>query len=167
MAHEVFNTDYWVAVAAAGPVLALANTVTLTNYSRNYLEYLEARAAREAEYTGERRPLNLDRASRGLRFAYVNFWVQVFVLAIALVSLQERTPLVSPWITTAVISLSLGMVATIALAVGEHRKETYLLTVKRAPILDLDADADEADYLSETSSAPGNQDAESTPQESP
>jgi hypothetical protein len=145
MAHEAFNADYWIAIAAAAPVLALANTVTLTNWSRTYLEYHEARAAWEAELTGERRPLPLHRASRGRWLAYGNFGLQVVVTFFALVSLQNRAASVPPWVTTVGILLSLGMVARFAHVVGKLRSETYLLTVKRAAIPALEPDTDKGD----------------------
>lgn len=87
--HTRRSADYWIAIAAAAPVLALANTVMLANWSRNYLEYIEAKAACDAELTGESRTLPLHMATRGRRIAGFNFALQVFVTVIALLSLQH------------------------------------------------------------------------------
>lgn len=116
-----FNADYWVAVAAAAPVLALANTVTLTSVARAYLDLAAARQRQMISFGEEAAPINTDGWLPGHRLAYANFLAQAVVLVVALVSLQRRAALVSPWLTTAVIGASLLLIGAQASRTGRDR----------------------------------------------
>jgi len=59
MAIDTFNADFWSAVAAIAPVLALANTVTMVSVGRTYLDRKAAEQRSELRYGEEARPINI------------------------------------------------------------------------------------------------------------
>jgi hypothetical protein len=90
MSSAAFNADYWIAVAAIAPVLALANTVTLASVGRAYLERKAAEQDFEARGGEEARPINpYGWQSRRAR-ALVNYVLQAIVTTAALVSLAYQ-----------------------------------------------------------------------------
>lgn len=90
----------------------LANTVTITSAARNYLERSAAEQKAEGRFGGEVRPINLYGWRGRFRQAYLNFALQTAVTLCALLSLQERQGLVSPWIVTVAIACSFVLIAS-------------------------------------------------------
>jgi hypothetical protein len=116
---SAFNADYWIAAAAAtAPVLALASTVALTGVARIFLEIAAARQRQVASFGKEAAPINIYGWLPGHRLTYAKFLAQAVVLVVALISLQRRAALVSPWITTAAIGASLLLVGAQASRAG-------------------------------------------------
>ena len=90
MSSAAFNADYWTAVAAITPVLALANSVTIRGVGRGYLERKAAEQESEGRTGEEARPINIYgwQWRRGL--ALFNYLLQAVATAAALFSLAAR-----------------------------------------------------------------------------
>jgi hypothetical protein len=128
-----FNADYWVAVAAAAPVLALANTVTLTSWGHSYLDRLYAEQDDVAETVGELRPVPSYRWRNGPRLARINFVAQVVVTLVALVSLQYKVNELPPSVIDVAISGSMLLIAEVATKAGQDRVRAML--ARRRPFI--------------------------------
>jgi hypothetical protein len=128
-----FNADYWVAVATAAPVLALANTVTLTSWGHSYLDRLYAGQDDVAENYGELRPVPVYRWKNGSRWARINFGAQIIVTLAALVSLQYKVNELPPWVIDVAITGSMAAIAEIATRAGQDRVRAML--ARRRPFI--------------------------------
>ena len=119
MPTDAFNADYWIAVAAITPVLALANTVTIRGVGRGYLDRKAAEQKSEGRTGEEARPINIDgwRWRRGT--AMFNYVLQVIATAAALFSLAARHELAwSVWLVAVLVVASLALIAWQALNAG-------------------------------------------------
>ena len=119
MPTAAFNADYWTAVATIAPVLALANTVTMTSAGRTYLERKAAEQEFELRGGQEARPINIDAWRRRRRIALVTYLLQAVVTTIALLSLADRRELVWPLLVTGLVVVSLVLIAAQAIRAGE------------------------------------------------
>jgi hypothetical protein len=110
MAAEQFNDPFWVAIAAAAPVIGLATLVSAE------------RAARAFERAGERAPEEGSRRPRfpGLAFWYtgINVVAQSAVLVMALSSLATRMDARPKIIPTLIEAFGMGTTFLPALMVG-------------------------------------------------
>jgi hypothetical protein len=91
MAIDIFNADYWAAVAAVAPVLALANTVTMVSVGRTYLDRKAAEQRPELRWGEEARPNNINGWRRRQGIAVFNYVLQAIATAAALFSLATAT----------------------------------------------------------------------------
>ena len=119
MPTAAFNADYWTAVATIAPVLALANTVTMTSAGRAYLERKAAEQEFELRAGQEARPINIYAWRRRRRIALVTYVLQAIVTTIALLSLADRRELVWPLLVTGLVVVSLVLIAAQATRAGE------------------------------------------------
>jgi hypothetical protein len=101
---------YWIAVTTVGPVLALANTVTITSIGRTYLELAVAEQRAELALGREARPINPLGFSRTYNLAWLNFGIQACLTCAALWSLQTRQDAVPPKAATLAVLVSLLLV---------------------------------------------------------
>jgi hypothetical protein len=119
MPTAAFNADYWTAVAAIAPVLALTNTVTMTSAGRAYLERKAAEQEFELRGGQEARPINIYAWRRRRRMALVTYALQAIVTTIALLSLADRRALVWALLVTGLVVVSLVLIAAQAIRAGE------------------------------------------------
>lgn len=96
MPTQAFNADYWTAIAAVGPVLALANTVTIASMGRSYLELAAAEQRAEITSGREARPISPDGFSRTYNLAWLNFGIQACLTFTALWSWHGRQDTLPP-----------------------------------------------------------------------
>lgn len=125
MAAHAFNADFWIAVATIAPILALANTVTITTVARNYLERADAEQKADVRRGREAKPINLYGWTRRYWLAYANYLLQTVVTISALVILQYRKAVLSPWIITVAIGVSLLLIAAQALYASTDSETTW------------------------------------------
>jgi hypothetical protein len=123
---HVFNADYWIALTAIGPVLALANTVSIVGIGRTYLERAEAEQKLELRYGDEARPINLSAWTGRYWRAYSNFGVQMLTTFVALLCLEYRRDLVPPAITTLAVLASFVLLGVQAAQAGRDNVAMWM-----------------------------------------
>jgi len=127
MSSAAFNADYWTAVAAITPVLALANSVTIRGVGRGYLERKAAEQESEGRTGEEARPINIYgwQWRRGL--ALFNYLLQAVATAAALFSLAARHELAwSVWVVAVLVVVSLALIAWQAINAGNDAVGKWL-----------------------------------------
>ena len=146
MSADGFNADYWIGVVTVAPVLALANTVTLTAWGRAFLERAYAEQDERAATTGERRPVAWYRWRLGEQVARYNFIVLSLVTLLALNSLLWKRALIPPLAIASVLPISMLLIGVSASSIGELSVATLLAKRKmpRGPEPEPSSDADEA-----------------------
>jgi hypothetical protein len=118
MTPDAFNADYWTAVAAVAPVLALANTVTMVSVGRTYLER-KATEQRSVLQTEEAAPINIYGWRWRRRIALFNYLLQAIATTAALFSLADRHELVWSSLVAGLVVVSLVLIAWQAIGAGE------------------------------------------------
>jgi hypothetical protein len=127
MPTDAFNADYWLAVAAIAPVLALANSVTMVSVGRTYLERKAAEQRSELRTGEEARPINIYGWRRRRGIALFNYALQAIVTAAALFSLADRHELVWSWLVAGLAIVSLLLVAWQAVRAGEDAVAEWMV----------------------------------------
>jgi len=105
MAAAGFNDSFWVAVAAAAPVIGLASVVAMERVARSIVRYGEQR-----EKMGKA-PLPQGNPVAALRIAVGNVGVQALALGIALTNLSDRADVMPRTAATIVTAAGLAAVA--------------------------------------------------------
>jgi hypothetical protein len=105
-----FQQNFWLAAAAAAPVVALANQVTLTD-SLGMMEVLKARSANGSSTVQAAAQRGRNAAFGASLVGYLNLCLQVFTLGIALLSLEGSTDLLPPTVIDPILCSGFGIIA--------------------------------------------------------
>ena len=115
MAAEQFNDPYWVAIAAAAPVIGLASAVIVGQ--------LVDERNRDRDRTPAGTPVSQKPSwTRALWISYLNLFLQVGILGIALQCLSDRTDLVPRGLATTITQLSMLLVLVPSLIAYSARR---------------------------------------------
>jgi hypothetical protein len=116
MLRMAYYEAYWTAVAAAAPVIALANTVALdAKRLNNRLVHYLTKARMRDGHVIRSFFWALLRAGWPVSASIYNYLIQILALMFALISLQNRQNFVSVYVTTVALLLGLAIVALASL----------------------------------------------------